>query len=401
MFLKLRLMLLISALLFSHQASAQWKKIYTSYTNDLFGLHQVQGRAYACGQGSTVLKSNDSGKSWSKLTLTIPTNLKAIYFWDTLTGIVTGENARIQKTINGGKTWTQKYVRTAAFAFDMKFSGNTGIAVGKDLLAVSSNDAGETWTVDTTPLVRKQLNCVSISPGGYCWTVGDSGFAFKKHVSEKKWQQVYLGTKINLTTVNTIGDSTIIIAGGMQDTANVGKHFNILYYSTDSGKSWLSTPVNEMKTIYASHFQDGDTGFLCGTNGIISKSYQPLSKRGMQLSGTATALNRIHFLGNNGLIIGDGGLILRTTNRGGRGLSISILPKIQFQTYPNPSNGEFKISCQETIQKIWVTNSLGQSVPFSFNNGTLKLEDATSGQYFLKIETVSGSLLQTTISVFQ
>jgi len=401
MFLKLRYLLLTIVILFAHQASAQWKKIYTNYNNDLFGLHQVQGRAYVCGQGSAILKSNDSGKSWSKLTLTIPTNLKAIYFWDTLTGIVTGENARIQKTTNGGKTWTQKYVRTAAFAFDMKFSGNNGIAVGKDLLAVSSNDAGETWTVDTTPQVRKQLNCVSISKGGYCWTVGDSGFAFKKHISEKKWQQVYLGTKINLTTVNTIGDSIIIIAGGMQDTANVGKHFNILYYSIDSGKSWLSTTLSEMKTIYASYFQDGDTGFLCGTNGIISKSYQPLSTRGMQLSGTATALNNIYFSGNNGLIIGDGGLILRTTNRGGRGLSISSIPKLQLQTFPNPNTGEFKITCQENIQNIWITNILGQTIPYSFNNGILQLKNVENGQYFLKIETDSGAILQTTISVLQ
>lgn len=359
----LRTILLSLCLFVTVGLSAQWKKIYTGITNDLFDIHQVQNTVFSAGQGSTVLKSADSGKSWRKLTLTIPSNLRTVYFFDSLTGLVSGENARIQKTYNGGKTWTQKYVRTAAYTYDMTFNGNNGIAVGKDLLAISSHDAGETWTVDTTPLVRKQLNSVAISPSGNCWTVGDSGFIFKKHLSEKKWAQVNSGSIINLNSVSCIGDSIVIITGGMPDTALVGKHYNILLYSDNAGQSWLSTTLPELKTIYSAWFQDSDTGFICGTNGIISKSYQIFNYRSQQLSGTATALNKVDFFNNNGLIVGDGGTILRTNNRGGRGLSASevLLPSIRL--YPNPSKSGFFINCdKQQIQSVLATDINGQTV---------------------------------------
>ena len=377
--------LLFICLLTSSSLSAQWKKIYTSYNNDLFDVHQVPGMVFCAGQGSTVLKSADSGKSWNKLSLTIPSNLRTVYFFDSLTGMVSGENARIQKTYNGGKTWTQKYVRTAAYAYDMSFKGNDGIVVGKDLLAISSHDAGETWTVDTTPLVRKQLNSVAISPGGFCWTVGDSGFIFKKHISEKKWTQVNSGSMINLSSVSCIDDSTIIITGGMPDTAMVGKHYNILLFSSDAGQSWLSTALPELKTIYSAWFQDSDTGFICGTNGIISKSYQIFSNRSQQLSGTASALNKVDFYNNNGLIVGDGGTILRTTNRGGRGLNINetSLPKIHI--YPNPGCEGFYInSGQQNIHSIKAFDVNGKSIEIH-NDGNF-VSTNFKGLLFLSIE---------------
>lgn len=378
--------------------SAQWKKIYTNYSNDLFDLHQVPGKVYAAGQGSTVIQSSDSGKSWKKLSLSIPSNLRTVYFFDSLTGMVSGENARIQKTYNGGKTWTQKYVRTAAYTYDMTFNGNAGIAVGKDLLAISSVDAGETWTVDTTPLVRKQLNSVSISPSGNCWTVGDSGFIFRKQLSEKKWIPVNSGTIINLTNVSTIGDSVIIITGGMPDTAQVGKHLNILLLSNDNGASWLSTTLPELKTIYSAYFFDADTGFICGTNGIISKSYQIFNYRSQQLSGTATALNKIEFYNNNGLIVGDGGTILRSTNRGGRGLNTSLLSVSPIRLYPNPNNGNFTISHSESsILSVKAFDGTGKEV--IVNNHKDIYSIPASGTYTLQIQLENGQMWHSTIVI--
>ncbi len=378
--------------------SAQWKKIYTSYTNDLFDVCQVPGKVYAVGQGSTVLQSSDSGKSWQKLNLSIPSNLRTVYFFDSLTGLVSGENARIQKTYNGGKTWTQKYVRTAAFAYDIDFSGNKGIAVGKDLLAISSVDAGETWTVDTTPQVRKQLNSVSISPSGNCWAVGDSGFIFRKHLSEKKWIPVTSGTIINLTNVSTIGDSFIIITGGMPDTAQVGKHLNVLLFSFDNGQTWLSTPLKELKTIYSAYFFNEDTGFICGTNGIISKSYQIFNQRSQQLSGTASALNKVDFLNNNGLIVGDGGTILRSTNRGGPGLKIASTPRSSIKIYPNPSSGNFTIQSNgETIDSIKAFDCNGRETTLNKNMENYTLQHA--GIYTIQVLLNNGQLWHSTIQI--
>ncbi len=235
-------------------SSAQWTKTTLSGNKDLYDVHILGSRAYIAGHNSALYRSDDSGKSWQSLVLTIPNNLRAVYFTSADTGFVIGENARIQKTVNGGNSWTQKYVRTAAYAYDIQFSGVNGIAVGKDMLAVSSNDKGENWTVDTTITIGKKLNSVCITPGGFCWAVGDSGFILNKHISRHKWDNLKYPTKVDLNNIRNIGDSVIIICGGMPDTTQVGKYLNIFLISTDSGKTWTQTTIPEMKIINTSWF---------------------------------------------------------------------------------------------------------------------------------------------------
>jgi hypothetical protein len=129
----------------------------------------------------------DQINSWSNINLSIPQNMRAVFFINKDTGFIVGENARIQKTMNGGSTWSQKYVRTAAYGYDIHFRGQYGIAVGKDMLAVSSNNMGETWAVDTTFVSNKRLNSACILPNGQCWAVGDSGYILNKHISRRLW----------------------------------------------------------------------------------------------------------------------------------------------------------------------------------------------------------------------
>lgn len=371
---------------FVKSSHAQWKKIYTAYSNDLYDVKQLGSKSYICGQGSMVLSSSDSGKSWKKLTLSIPSNLRTLYMLDTATVIVSGENARIQKTTDGGKTWSQKYVRTAAYAYDITFKGNDGLLVGKDMLIVSSQNAGESWAVDTTPQVRKQLNSVCITPSGICWAVGDSGFILKKKLSDKKWNKINSGTSIDLKSVNCIGDSIVFICGGMPDTSQIGKFYNILLYSSDSGKNWISTAVAEMKAISHSVFYSGDSGFMIGSNGIISKIYHPITKRSQQLSGTANTFNRISYVSENGIIVGDGGTILRSTNRGGWGLGIAFkqsMPEINL--FPNPGDGKFSIETDQMIQEIRIYDSLGKSINYKQIDENYHLPEGYKGRAYVVI----------------
>lgn len=343
---------------------AQWKKASTPTVEDLYDI-QVRGAVgYSAGQNSTILRTNDSGKSWKKLALGTSCNLRALYFTDSLTGMVTGENARILKTMDGGKTWVQKYVRVAAYNNAIVFSGNHGIAVGRDMLAIRSADMGETWHVDTTMNSRKMLNSVCISPDGTCWAVGDSGYILNKHVSRGKWEIIKYPTTINLNSISCMGDSVLLIAGGMPDSIRVGVHYNIFLRSMDKGKTWASTGISEMKTVNAAFFRTKDTGFFAGSNGIISKSYEPFTKRSQQKSGSASMLNQIMFDGSAGFISGDGGTILRTTNEGGYGLSLQTATTDRnFSLYPNPSNnGRFLMSSTVQAINLKIFSTLGQLI---------------------------------------
>jgi photosystem II stability/assembly factor-like uncharacterized protein len=380
--------------------NAQWNKIYTNNIQDLYDVQLIDGYAFAVGQTNTILKSTDAGKSWKNQFISIPTHLRALYFVDTLTGFVTGENARLFKTINGGKTWTSKFVRTAAYAYGLHFSNNNGLLVGANVLIASTNDLGETWTVDTTFNSNITLRGAGITPNGTCYAVGEKGTLLKKQVSRKKWEKINLNETIHLNEVICINDANIIIVGGMPDTSQVGKHFNRLVVSNDSGKTWQKTNVGEMKSIYSAWFKNKDTGFLGGSNGIISKSYNIQNNRGQQLSGIASDINGLSFYNKIGLAVSYGGTILRTENYGGYGLLLKNNSIKPYLIFPQPSSGQFKLESSLEISKVSSIGPDGKTNEYRIlDNYFIEISHLNSGIYTIKIELSNGQTYWEKISV--
>ncbi len=369
---------------------SQWKKTPSGTFEDLYDVQIIGNVCYAVGQNSTVLKSSDYGATWKKLPMGIPCHLRALHFIDSSVGFITGENARMIRTGDGGKTWTQQYARVAAYAYDIHFRDSTGIAVGRDMLAIRSDDRGASWKVDTTVSSHKDLNSVCITPNGMCWAVGDSGYILSKHISEKKWKVAIHSTKTDLNHISNIGDSILQIAGGMPDSTQIGVHYNIFLRSTDSGKTWNSITIPEMKTINTAWFFDLDTGLLAGSNGIVCKYYDPFDKRSIQLSGIPSSLNRIFFSGQVGLIAADGGNILRTTNRGGFGLQISNIKNEDLLVYPNPSQGELYIKNPDAVRRLGIYDALGRKVCTVEGNMADCIRLAQKGIFLLIAEMKNG-----------
>ncbi|MDI1234323.1 MAG: YCF48-related protein [bacterium] len=381
---------------------AQWKKINSPSSQDLYNVQMLKNTVYAVGNSSVVLKSKDTGKSWQKLSLPTLYNLRALYFFDSLSGIVTGENARMLKTVNGGITWTQQFVKTAAYANALYFEKQNGVAVGNNFLAISSNDSGKSWTEDTTQLKFIKLRSVTIMPNGKCWAVGDSGYLLHKMVNSKRWTVSKLQTNIHLTHIVNIGNQTLIITGSMPDTVNAGAYLNLMAISNDSGKTWQQNAISEMRLINGASFSHADSGYLVGSSGLISKCNNGFSNRGLQLTGIASAFNSISVYFNWGVIVGDGGTILRTSNSGGKPLlsiaSISFHEPLAI--FPNPSNGHFMVSSNSSKIKLDVVNMLGQVVlSFPAYEDSFEVNLESIGLHTLRVQTATGEVFNCKINI--
>jgi len=375
-------------------ANAQWKKVVSPSTQDLYGVTLLKNTAYAVGNNSTLLQSKDTGKTWAKLTLPTLYNLRALYFYDSLHGIITGENARMLRTLDGGKTWTQSYVKTAAYANAIYFQGPYGAAVGKDFLAVSSTDSGKSWNVDTTASKFIKLQGVTIMPNGNCWAVGDSGYLLNKKAGAKKWQISRLATNINLTGITYIDNHTLVVVGGMPDTVNLGKFYNLMARSNDSGKTWEINKIGEMRLINGLSFSHPDSGYLIGSSGLISKCNNGFSNRGLQLTGIASAFNGISINNKLGVIVGDGGTIVRTNNAGGNPLLKVFEParNTNYVIYPNPSNGHIVISSKAIDFGYEVLNMQGQLLYASSEpNSSFELVLPSAGLYIVRLHLADGT----------
>lgn len=154
MSLKLLVLLMLTSV-----AVPQWT-VQTSGVNvRLRGVSAVSERvAWASGAASTVLRTDDGGKTWQKLTVTSDTlDFRDIDAIDAQTAYVlaigNGPASRIYKTTDAGKTWAMQFRNEdpKAFLDAMSFwDANNGIVFGDSvdgqLYVLTTNDGGRVWS---------------------------------------------------------------------------------------------------------------------------------------------------------------------------------------------------------------------------------------------------------------
>lgn len=136
-----------------------WSLQTSGVTARLRGVSAVNSRvAWASGSGSTVLRTEDGGASWQKLTVTSDTlDFRDIDAIDEKTAYVlsigNGDASRIYKTTDGGVTWTLQFRNDdpKRFLDAMSFwDADHGIVIGDSIdrrfdILLTTN-GGQTWT---------------------------------------------------------------------------------------------------------------------------------------------------------------------------------------------------------------------------------------------------------------
>jgi len=140
-------------------AAPNWTLQTSGVTARLRGVSAVNARvAWASGSGSTVLRTEDGGASWKKLTVTSDTlDFRDIDAIDERTAYVlsigNGAASRIYKTTDAGKTWVLQFRNDdpKRFLDAMSFwDANHGIVIGDSIdrrfdILLTSN-GGKNWT---------------------------------------------------------------------------------------------------------------------------------------------------------------------------------------------------------------------------------------------------------------
>ena len=137
---------------------------------------------YLSGYGA-ILKSHDQGNHW-EFTNAKNDFFKAMSWKNTLEGIAVGYEGSIQKTSDGGKTWSVirngNDVTLKKFHFlDIDRNQNkTVVAVGENGVVFISNDDGENW-IETNQFSLKDLRGIYFRDETTCFIVGDQGSLFE------------------------------------------------------------------------------------------------------------------------------------------------------------------------------------------------------------------------------
>ncbi|HYX29957.1 MAG TPA: hypothetical protein VE863_15555 [Pyrinomonadaceae bacterium] len=137
----------------------QWTIQSSGVTARLRGVSAVNARvAWASGSGSTVLRTDDGGTTWKKLTVTPDAlDFRDIDAIDERTAFVlsigNGSASRIYKTVDSGATWTLQFrdEDPKAFLDAMSFwDTNHGVVIGdsidRQFYILTTSDGGLHWS---------------------------------------------------------------------------------------------------------------------------------------------------------------------------------------------------------------------------------------------------------------
>ena len=221
----------------------QWSLQTSGVTARLRGISAVSERVvWASGSGSTVLRTEDGGASWKKLSVTSePLDFRDVDAIDThtayLLSIGNGPASRIYKTVDGGAHWILQFQNDEgpAFADAMSFwDADHGLVIGDSV-------AGKFWILTT-------------SDGGRVWSrVPADGLP---PALENEGAFAASGTNIAVQ-----GNSNAWIGLGAASRARVLR-------TTDRGRTWkaFDTPIKSSQSagIFSIAFRDAKHGVIVG-----------------------------------------------------------------------------------------------------------------------------------------
>ena len=325
---------LLSLSLLTASAAASWWNIQsTGVDANLRGIAAVVHRSgttlWVTGSKGTVLRSSDSGQTWSPVRIEGAGNLdfRGVHTFDSKNIYVMssgdGEASGIYKSSDAGETWRLQYSdkRKGFFLDALTCSDATHCLAlsdpvrGKFLLLATSD--GEHWSElprEQMPAALPQEGAFAASNSAlllygkneiYFATGGATARVFHSADAGQTWtvsETPLAGGKSSqgIFSIVRAGDTVVAVGG---DYADPDRKDRVAAYSTDEGKTWKLAEVQPRG--YRSSVDTFDAGFVTvGTNGAET------SRDGvhwMPIDGPN--LNAVTFISGKGWGVGPKGVV--------------------------------------------------------------------------------------------
>lgn len=400
---------------------------------------------YIVGGNGTILHTLNGGKSWISQSASLGDydSYQSAYFTDSITGYIVGYNydppeGIILTTTNGGLTWTDQMVDNSAGLLDVFFTNaNTGYAVGNSGTILKTTDAGIHWTDHSVssdcylgsvvftdditgfavggryPMPEDEfgvvyrtidggitwngtffnhaLRCITFANHDTGYAVGLGGTVLKTTDGGENWTRLNSGYTFDLWSVDFTDANT-----GYAISNDNG---SLLLRTSDGGNSWTIDILDPgYLWIVSLYFASPNTGYILGYDflnytGLMLKTINGGSDWTTQKVPTPGYLNSIFFPDENtGYVVGDNGVILKTTN--GSELGLFDVPQVSqmLTIFPNPVKDKFIVESSSILTHAELTlfSINGQAIltKRTTNDKTeLDISMLPPGVYFVQIKS--------------
>ena len=251
-------------------------------------------------------------------------NLYGVFFVDSLTGWVVGDSGTILFTNDGGNTWnTQSSPVNYPLTAIVMLNDTVGyISVGDTSSASSTGavlktvDGGNTWSL-IDPGTSNALLDIDFVDENTGWVLGASGSSgatiLKTSDGGATW--VSQGSSIFgwFYGVNAVSADVAYVTGVTFWPSQMG----VIYGTTDGGASWNDQTPGTPPFLREIFFVSSDTGFCVGDQGAIFSTTDAGNTWTSLSGGTNVDFDGIYFVNSQlGYISGGGGTIIKTSDGG-------------------------------------------------------------------------------------
>lgn len=187
----------------------------------------------AVGERGLIQRSTDGGETWTTVESGVARTLCAVTFLDQRNGWAAGHGAIILRTEDGGKSWQHQFTgddEESPILDIMAVSGGHVIAVGAFGAYYESHNSGADWEQHFVLEEDMHINRISRGPDGTLWMAGEFGTLLRSDDSAKTWQPLSTGEDGSLYGVLPLTNGTLI-AYGLRGR---------VYRSTNNGENWTS-----------------------------------------------------------------------------------------------------------------------------------------------------------------
>ncbi|MFT5779383.1 MAG: photosystem II stability/assembly factor-like uncharacterized protein [Crocinitomicaceae bacterium] len=378
-------------------ANAQWTDKVSGTANSLYDVHfPDQTTGYVAGYYGTVLKTTDTGDTWSTLVSTTNEDLEAVFFITPDKGFVVGMNTMLA-TVDGGVNWTTVILPVSDHFLDIEFiDSQLGFCVGAGGIILKTTDGGANWVLKNSGVTRKLSNVQFPSATvGYAVSTGYNWNFLKTIDGGETWMDNAIGPIDNLSNIESVyfTDENNGIIGGWYLAA--------LIKTNDGGGSWTNVdPGGAGANMYSIHFPSAQVGYGVGLSGEVYNTGDGGSTWTMETLADNTALTSVFFINNTtGIAVGNLGKIIKTSNATAE--LHEDVTNLSFSIYPNPVQEKLLIDLanlgKSGVETISVVNMLGETLMeevVSTNQHTLDFSTFEAGSYFVIVSTESGTKTQ-------
>ena len=340
--------------------SQSFSQLPVTEHEDLTDLHFIdQGTGYAVGWFGSIIRTTDGGRSWENVN-NIFNSLTTVHFFDAQHGFIagsgifrttdSGQTWQDFRSNDNGDTWSATYVTGAisppgcqAIAFGSPTVGIIVRSHDENQLINSSilrtTDSGVTWNKVAIPAAdigQATLADVCFTNPQAVVAVGnhpESGSVILRSTdSGATWSATTLELVRDLRAVHFVNEQIGFAVGSFgSGSINTG---SCVVKTADGGASWQRVAFEtEGQTIFGHYygvfFADADNGWVIGDLPQGGQSYGAVfstdnggsSWRRQEGPTGAFEYRKLRAVGfvdrNHGVIVGDQGLIVHTSNGGG------------------------------------------------------------------------------------